>query len=288
MSTPDWTVLGLITTTADFLAKKGSSSGRLDAELLLGRALAMDRVALYCAFDRPVAPRELDAYRELVRRRAAGEPVAYILGRKEFFSITFHVSPAVLIPRPETEHLVERALALLPESETRRVLDVGTGSGAVAVCVAKHRAGADVAATDISSEALEVARLNAAALGVAERIQFHNADLFGDLAGPFDLVLSNPPYVRGEDWAKLTRDVADFEPRTALVAENRGLEVISRLIREAPPRLATGGRLVMEIGHDQADDVAGLFAQSGLYEPAEFFKDNAGRKRIVEGRLKET
>jgi release factor glutamine methyltransferase len=276
-----WNVLQLLQTTADYFTKKGRETARLDSELLLCEVLKLDRVRLYCSFDKPVAQHELDAFRELVRRRGAGEPVAYILGRKEFYGLSFEVGPGVLVPRPETEHVVDQVLALIPKEEQRRVLDVGTGSGAIAVAIARERPKAQVTASDISNEALTFARRNARQHGVEDRIEFMEGDLFADCHGRFHVIVSNPPYIDPAEAGDLPGDVIGFEPQQALFAGERGLEIIRRLIESAPRALVSGGALVMEIGYRQATAVKELAQSFGRFSGILIVRDYADRDRVA-------
>jgi len=262
--------------SAAWLRGKGSPSARLEAELLLAHVLALGRIDLYTGADRPLGEAELEAYRTLLRRRAGGEPVAYLTGRKEFYSLELKVTRDVLVPRPETEQLVDRAR----EIGGARVLDVGTGSGCIAVALAKHLPDAALTATDVSPAALAVARENAARHGFLERIRFLEGDLFAPLpAGErFDLVLSNPPYVAEGQAA----GVAAHEPGPALFAGPRGLDVIGRLLAGAPGVLAPGGTLLVEIGDDQADEVRALAAAH--FADVAIRKDLAGLPRLLEAR----
>ena len=233
-----WTVGRLLTWTTDWLAARGSDSPRLDAEVLLSFVRGCPRIALYTAFDVPVGEEERSRFRGLVKRRGEGEPVAYLVGNREFFSLSFAVTPAVLVPRPETEGLVVRLLDLCRPAAVDggrvRIVDVGTGSGAIAVTLAKHLPHADVVATDISAAALAVARDNAARHGVSGRIEFLECDLLDDprAAGPWHAIVSNPPYVRDDEFDALPRDVRLHEPRGALVSGPTGVEVIGRLAAE--------------------------------------------------------
>ncbi|NDC62764.1 MAG: peptide chain release factor N(5)-glutamine methyltransferase, partial [Planctomycetia bacterium] len=231
----EWTVGRLLTWTTGWLSSRGSDSPRLDAEVLLAHVRGCQRIELYTAFDTPVDEGQRGRFRDLVRRRGEGEPVAYLVGSREFFSLSFDVGPAVLVPRPETEGLVVRVLDLCRPLAAPRIADVGTGSGAVAITLAKHLPQAAVVATDISPEALEVARSNAMRHGVADRIDFVGCDLLDDprTAGPWDVIVSNPPYVRDDEFDHLPRDVRIHEPRTALVAGPTGVEVIARLAAAA-------------------------------------------------------
>jgi release factor glutamine methyltransferase len=276
----------LLAWTTDWLAARGSDSARLDAEVLLASVRGCPRIALYTAFDVPVGEAERARFRELVKRRGDGEPVAYLVGSREFFSLAFAVTRDVLVPRPETEGLVVRALDLIRSAEAPRIVDVGTGSGAVVVALAKHLPRARLAATDISAAALDVARGNAARHGVADRIEFVECDLLADprLAGPWDVIVSNPPYVREDEFESLPRDVRLHEPRMALVAGPTGAEVIARLAAEAVERLVPGGWLLLEAGPTVAAAAeAALAAVPGLV-PGSTLKDLAGLPRVFQAR----
>jgi len=286
MSDDQWTVGRLLTWTAGWLGEKGSDSPRLDAEVLLAHVRGCQRILLYATFDEVVPDDQRSRFRELVKRRAAGEPVAYLVGSREFFSLPFAVSPAVLVPRPETEGLVVRGNDLFKSAQAPRIVDVGTGSGAIAVALAKHLPQATLAATDLSTAALEVARGNAVRHGVAERIEFVESDLLAapHLAGPWSLIVSNPPYVREDEFANLPRDVRDYEPRAALVAGPRGVEVIERLAAEASVRLEPGGWLLIEAGPTVAVAVEAILAGTPGLSPEPTLKDLAGLPRIFQAR----
>jgi len=289
-----WTVGRLLTWTTEWLTSRGSDSPRLDAEVLLASVRGCPRIALYTAFDTPVNDDERARFRSLVKRRGEGEPVAYLVGNREFFSLSFAVSPAVLVPRPETEGLVVRVLDLHQPAEPTgprpRIVDVGTGSGAIAVTLAatfaKRLQQAEFVATDISSAALAVALENAQRHGVADQIEFVECDLLEDprVAGPWDVIVSNPPYVREDEFDALPRDVRLHEPRTALVAGPTGVEVVARLVAAAAEKLAPGGWLVMEVGPATASAAEAIVvAESELVlEPT--LKDMAGLPRIVQAR----
>lgn len=279
--TESWTVLKLLRWTADYFKGRGIDSPRLDAELLLADLLQMDRVGLYLNYERPLENGELAAFRERVRRRAGCEPLAYILGHTEFWSLPLKVSPEVLIPRPDTELLVEEALKRL--NGPVRILDVGTGSGALAVALAYERPEWQVTAFDISVAALAVAAENSRGNGVAERITFIEGDLAALPDGPFDLIVANPPYIPAADLAGLMPDVRDFEPRLALDGGVDGLDAYRALAGQAARVLANGGWLLVEVGIGQAAAVQELFGQAGL---AEVFasRDLAGIERVVGGR----
>jgi len=274
----------LIRCTADFLAKKQIASPRLDAELLLAYLLGVERIQLYMQFDRPLSSQELSQYRQLVRRRAAREPVAYISGEKEFWSLKFKVTPQVLIPRPETEVLLETALPLCRKLPQPLILDLGTGSGNLAISLAKELGQAQLAASDLSAEALDVARENAQAHGVAECINWYCGDLFnclGDIKGQVDLLVSNPPYVAEDELAQLQPEVRNFEPRQALAAGSDGLDVFRKIAAQAGDWLKPRGFLCTEIGAGQADAVSKLLQTSGDFSRIGVIKDYAGLDRVV-------
>ncbi|MGB8853131.1 MAG: peptide chain release factor N(5)-glutamine methyltransferase [Pirellulales bacterium] len=282
-----WTVGRLLTVTTDWLLGRGSESARLDAEVLLAHVRGCERIALYTAFDTPVTDADRARFRELVKRRGEGEPVAYLVGSREFFSLPFVVNKAVLVPRPETEGLVVRVLDLCKAAAAPRIIDVGTGSGAIAITLAKRLPQATIVATDISPEALAVGRENAARHGVAERVGFVACDLLGaaaEAAGPWDVIVSNPPYVREDEFDSLPRDVRLHEPRSALVAGPTGVEVVTRLAAAAAESLVPGGWLVIEIGPAVAAAAeAVLDAQPGLVCEATL-PDLANLPRIVQAR----
>jgi release factor glutamine methyltransferase len=267
--------------SAGYLSEHGSPTPRLDAELLIGHALGLPRIELYTNFDRPLEEPELAACRALLERRGRREPVAYILERWGFHGLDLAVDGRVLVPRPETEVLVERCLALLEGIEAPRVADVGTGSGAIALAIKAARPDAAVTATDLSSGALEVARANAAALGL--EVALVETDLLAGVEGRFALVASNPPYIGEAEVAALEPEVAEYEPRLATVAGPAGTEVLERLAAAAPGALEPGGWLVVECGAGQANAVRGLLAAGGA---AETFAepDLAGIDRVVGGR----
>ncbi|HKA91261.1 MAG TPA: peptide chain release factor N(5)-glutamine methyltransferase [Haliangiales bacterium] len=276
-----WTPLKVLAWTTGKFAERGIGSARLDAEVLLAHALGTSRVGLYTGFDKPLQEEELAAYRELVRRRLAGEPVAYLVGQKEFWSLPLRVDPRVLIPRQDTETLVEVALRRAPSAA--RIADVATGSGAVALALAKERPGAMVVATDVSEDALAVARANAGALGLA--VRFVAGDLLAPLAGErFDLVVGNPPYVPSGDLAGLAPEVGR-EPRAALDGGPDGLALVRRLVAAAPAALADGGVLALEHGFDQGEAVRALFAAAGLAD-VETARDLGGNERVTSGARK--
>lgn len=287
-----WTIGKLLAWTTQYLGQHGSETPRLDAELLLAEACGCQRIQLYTTFDDVPADAVRVAFRELVRRRAEGAPVAYLLGRREFYSLSFRVTPDVLIPRPETEFVVIRLLDLARQAGrdgALRIADVGTGSGILAICAAKKLANASVVAIDVSPAALAVARGNAQQHGVTERIEFFQSDLFVEVSNqePFDFVVSNPPYIKSEEMAELARDVRDFEPKLALEAGARGTEVIERLIPQAAERLKPGGYLLIEISPQLEVPTRELLATDGRFTEIEFIKDLAGLVRVAQARRRE-
>jgi release factor glutamine methyltransferase len=284
-----WTIGTLLETAAGYLREKGSSSPRLDAELLLAETLGLERIHLYMEFERPLAADEIDRFRALTARRAAHEPVAYIVGRAHFRHLCLEVTPDVLIPRPETEELVEAALDLLRRrpalgAPAPLIVDVGTGSGAIALSIAQE-AGVRVLATDTSPEALAIAARNAAAAGLQELVEFRPADLLSEAADKsLHLVVSNPPYVTSADLALLAPDIRLFEPASALDAGPDGLDVIRRLLPQAARALRPGGSVLLEVGDGQARVVAGLACDAG-FALVTVRKDLSQKDRIVEATL---
>lgn len=330
MSTAEaWTVGRLLTWTAEYLKKQGSSSPRLDAEVLLAEARGCQRIELYTAFNEEPNEQVRAAFKEMVRRRAEGTPVAYLVGRKEFYSLPFEINPDVLIPRPETEHLVVEAIdrakqrtgqspahttaretAVEPtQAETQpdvatevvpggtgeyvppprpkssftglRVLDVGTGSGIVAISLAKSLPGAEITAVDISPAALALAERNAAKHDVSHQVTLLESDLLAALGdSQFDLIVSNPPYISEDEYAKLEPSVRNYEPRGALVGGPAGTEIIERLLTQSAQHLKPGGWLLFELSPMIADKVVAMVDRSLWSEPA-IIKDLAGLARVV-------
>ncbi|MDT8419183.1 MAG: peptide chain release factor N(5)-glutamine methyltransferase [Desulfuromonadales bacterium] len=278
-----WTLLKLLDWTSEYFAGKGIDNPRLDAQLLLAHVLEVDRVGLYLNFDRPLTTTELDVIRPLVKRRGQREPLQYLTGRAEFWSLVFEVTPAVLIPRADTEILVEEALSRAGEQGC--LLDVGTGSGAVVVSLATELSGWRMTGLDISAEALAVAAQNIARHNVAELVDLHQGDLAQLPEGRYDLIVSNPPYIAQAEWDGLMPEVRCFEPRAALLAEGNGLDCYRKLAAQAGGHLKPGGWLLVEIGHQQSEAVRELFAAAGLTEI--FVRhDYADRPRVVGGCLK--
>ncbi len=283
-----WTIRRVLTWAADDLRARGSDTPRLDVELLLAETLGSTRIAVLTDPERPLTKEELARYRELHKRRRAGEPVAYLLGAREFYGRSFRVDKRVLVPRPDTETLVDVALERTSHlSLDARALDLCTGSGCVAITLACERPMWIVLGTDLSEEALEVARDNASRLGAAPRVYFQSADLFTGIktepGRAFDLVTANPPYIAEHEKTELARTIVDFEPHLALFGGADGLDIVRRIIGAAPEHLEPGGVLAMEIGAGQSTETARLFEAGGFTE-VEIRKDYGGIERVVSGR----
>lgn len=274
------TVLEVITAAAGHLEKNGVESPRLNAEHLLAHALGRrKRLDLYLEFDRPLSEAERAPLRDLVRRRAAGVPLQHLLGSVEFCGRTFLCDARALIPRPETEQLVEHVLAWEPGFRPASVLDVGTGSGVIAISLAAALPACRVAAIDVSTDALDLARANAAAHGVDGRIDFHHGDLLPEGNATFACLVANLPYIAAGEIGALSREVR-HDPVLALDGGPDGMDLIARLVRTAPPRLAPGGRIALEIGHDQSARVSALLAEN-KYRDIVIRPDYQGIPRFV-------
>jgi len=287
-----WTILKVLTWSADYLARKGVAEPRLEAEILLAWCLHCPRIGLYTSFDADVNEDTLARFRECLKRRAAREPSQYITAKAEFFSLPIRISPDVLIPRPETEVLVESVLALCAETaataKPARIVDAGTGSGAVAVALATRLPHVSILATDRSARAVDVARANAQANNVAGAVSFAVGDYVEPVvesgwAGAVDVVVSNPPYISEADFAALQPEVRLFEPREALVAGPTGLEAFERLVPAAAEVLKTGGWLCVEVGAGQAEEVVQIFHAPGGFRNVSVRDDFSGIPRVVQG-----
>jgi release factor glutamine methyltransferase len=278
-----WSIQALLQWTTRFFESKGIEGGRLDAELLLAHALSWRRIDLYARIDHVPSAQALAKFREMVKARGERVPAKHLTGEAEFYSLSLAVSPGVLIPRPETELVVERALAVLPEDRESLVADLGTGSGAIAIALAAKRPKARVVATDVSAEALAVGRANAERHNVADRIEFRQGEWFAALdAGTlFDAILSNPPYVATPDLERAMPEVRDHEPRIALDGGPDGLKDLRGLVAGASAWLKPGGWLIVEVGAGEAGAVSDLAKGSGAYARVEVTKDFAGIDRIV-------
>ena len=287
MSNKIWRVVDLLDWTVGYFQQHGIPNPRLDAEVLLGHLLEKTRLQLYLHFEMPVFQEHLTPFRELIKKRIAHTPVSYLTNRKEFMSLDFYVDERVLIPRPETEQLVETILTTKTENP-QRLLELGTGSGIIATSIALQQPEWEIVATDISEPALTVAQKNAETHACTEQIKFLSGDLFEPIEvvnangnTRFDWIVCNPPYVKNTERDTLSPDVRDYEPEIALFAGDDGLVVIRRLIAEAPKHLASGGKLIFEIGETQADSVRALIDAESSYCTYELFKDYAEKERIV-------
>ncbi len=296
-----WTVREILRRTVAYFQEKGVSEPRASAEVLLAQALGLSRLDLYLKHDQPLSPEELSRFREMVKRRAAGEPVAYLTGHKEFWSLDFEVTPAVLIPRPETEVLVEAVLEVMRESgkepQTSKKqkpepqslvwgLEIGVGSGAVVTVLARELPAMHWIGADLSRPALKVARLNARRHEAAARISFVQTDLFGGFkAEPkFALIVANLPYVAEPEWQTLPRDIRLYEPKEALVAGIDGLALLKPAAQAAHLYLGPGGWLALEVGPGQAEVILELLEKSAAYDRLEVVKDYQGINRVVRAR----
>lgn len=290
-----WTILELINWSKDYLAEKGFENARLETELLLGHTLGLPRIDLYLQYERVLAERELAGFKMLLKRRLTGEPVQYVTGTAGFMLADFEVTPDVLIPRPETEALVEVAVGMLgeqldaatPAGDGAVLADIGTGSGVIAVTLAQKFPGARVIATDVSPEALAVAARNAEKVGVSERISFTEGTGLAPLsemglAGSLNGIVSNPPYIRSGDMAGLPTEVRDFEPRLALDGGSDGLDCLRGIIEDVPGVLADDGIVALEFGDGQADAVRALATPT--LSDVSIHRDYTGRDRIMTGR----
>ncbi len=285
-----WTILALIRWADERFKKEGLATPRLDAEVLLAEALGMDRVGLYTHYDQPLQPEELARFRKLIIRRLKREPVAYILGKREFWSLSFKVAPGVLIPRPETEVLVAEALKTLAQLDGKEIsiLEIGTGSGAISVALARELPAAKVVATDLSPQALALAEENALHHGVQAQIHFLKGDLFQPLpkGSNFNLVITNPPYVPRGQLSSLMPEVRDFEPRMALDGGVDGLDFFRRALPKVGDFLNSGSWFLAEMGEGQDRKILEMAEKVPGLNSFESVKDLAGIKRVFKARKK--
>ena len=279
-----WTIKRLLEWTTDYLGKQGRNSARLEAEILLASALACQRIDLYTNFENEPTEEKRTLFRDYVKRRGANEPVAYIVGAREFYSLTFKVNRCVLIPRPETELLVVEALDWLKQNAKNcpqpRICDVGTGSGAIAVAIAKHFPNGQITAVDQSPEALALAAENAQKHNVGNRIVFCESNLLDAIDDTLDLIVSNPPYVSQAEYENLDAELKDYEPKLALLGGEKGTELIEKLIPQTQQRLRQDGAIFLEVSPMIADRVAELFDPQN-WKNVYIIKDLANLKRIV-------
>ena len=282
------TIRDIIFETIIKLEAVGIPSARLDAEVLLAFYLNCDRLEFIKNPDRPLSNAQMMAFQELLDRRLRFEPVAYITGRKAFWSFTLEVNYNVLIPRPDTEVIVEEALAVcrIQAFNQPRVLDIGTGSGAIALALAQEIPEAQITATDISAAALNLAQKNARALALQNSITFLQSDLFEQVHGEFNMIVSNPPYIGAEEYETLAAGVKDYEPREALLSGQTGLEFYEKLIYQAHSHLTENGWLLLEIGAKQGESVRAIMANAGFYDRIDVRADYAGLSRVIKGRRK--
>lgn len=287
-----WTVRRILEWTTGFFTRKNVDSPRLSAELLLAHVLGVPRIKLYTDYERPLAEQQLAAMRSLVQRAAEEEPIAYLTGRAHFFNLEFEVNRDVLIPRPDTETLVENVLQLARNQagfEAPRVLDLCTGSGCVAVAIAHHLKAAMVVAIDISPAATEVARRNVERLGLSDRVVVEQGDLFEPLSKmvdtqPFQLIVANPPYIPSAQIETLDRSVKGYEPTSALDGGLDGLTIHRRIFEGAPQRLAPGGRVYLEVAFDQGESAREAAATYPAFDDVRVLKDYGGRDRVLTAR----
>lgn len=280
-----WTIGKVLKWTEGYFERAGISSARLDAEVLLSHVLKKERIFLYVHFDQPLEPQELAAYRGCIKQRAAHQPVAYIVGHKEFMGLEFKVTPATLIPRPDTEILVEAVLKHLKTgaaAEGSCIADIGTGTGAICLSLLNYLPQLTAVTVDISAEALAVAQENAASLGLTERIEFMQGDLLEPIKDRrFNAIVSNPPYIPQADIEALESDVKDFEPISALAGGEDGLDFYRRLLAESADLLLEGGFLALEVGIYQAQQLKTLAESMPQWHKCDIVRDLAGIERVV-------
>lgn len=284
---PEWTIMKLLQWAVTYFKSHDIDSPRATAEILLSHALAANRIDLYLHYDQPLNAAELNRFKVVVKRRIKREPVAYILGHKEFWTLDLEVTPEVLIPRPETECLVERALenlAAAPDSSCKHILELGTGSGAILLALASEKPRHAYWGTDISAGAIRLAQRNAICHGLAENMRFIVADWFAPFAARtdlFDMIVSNPPYIKTEDLEQLRPEIKAFEPLVALDGSADGLRCLRHIIESAHLYLKPGGRLILEMGHDQKTPLTQIIDRCGQYEDISYYTDYSGYDRIV-------
>jgi release factor glutamine methyltransferase len=294
VNTKRWIIKDLLTVTTDYLRDKNIDNPRLCAETLLAHQLNTSRIKLYLAFDQPLNQTDITNYRSLIRRRVNREPTQHITGIQEFRSLEFMVGSHALIPRPETEILVEQVLSVCHdktsmEETSPSILDLGTGSGAIAVSLARELQGAAIWASDISKEALTLARINSKKHGVDDRIIFIQGDLFQPFSNnnlKLDIIVSNPPYIESKDCGSLPPEVKDYEPRLALDGHEGGTFFIEKIIMEAPAYLKPGGWVLIEMDPGQTSEALNMIQEKGRYEEKRCIKDYSQTDRVVMARTR--
>ncbi len=287
-----WTIASILDWTKDYFTKHGIETPRLESEILLAHSLGLKRLNLLIQHERELKEPELAGFKQLILRRVKKEPTAYITGSKPFMALEFIITKAVLIPRPETEHIVEAIIditkddAELSSKPAISLLDIGTGSGALAVSAAHYLKNANITAVDISESALEIASQNAKKHSLEDRISFIKSDIFSNLQldQTFDIIVSNPPYIPTAEIASLQNEIKDHEPMSALDGGPDGLSFYRRIIGESGKRLNPKGYLVLEIGFGMAEDIKNMMNESGIFEPAKLIRDYAGIERVVIGK----
>lgn len=288
MTDRTWTIIDVIQWTTGYFKEKSIDSPRAAAELLLAHVLGLKRIQLYLNYDKPLAPAELAKYRALIKRRVAGEPVQYITGVQEFWSLPIRVSPATLIPRPETELLVEESIRILKNLDGPRILEIGAGSGAISIALATELKSPFIAATDISQHTLAVAKENRDNLNVTEDIHLVCGSLLDPIiAKPcFHLIVSNPPYVSESEYRELPREIREHEPAAALLGGKEGLDIIRKIIGQAHECLLEGGVLLLEIGATQGASVVEFSRGLGVYDTISLLRDYSGKERVLKAEKK--
>ena len=277
------TVLEAINLSTEFLGKKEIESPRINAELLLAHTLNCKRLDLYLSYDRPLNEDEVNIYREFIRRRSKSEPLQYIIGKVEFYGLEFNVNPSVLIPRQETEILVETIINSVNKEDNLRILDIGVGSGNISVSLAKHLPYSKITATDISEEALVIAKANAEMNNVSERINFINHNILADdLADEFDIVVSNPPYISEKEFPELKDELKVYEPRNALTDFSDGLNYFRTISSKAQKFVINNGKIFFEVGQGQAEDVKKILGENNFKEIS-IVKDYLKIDRVISG-----
>jgi release factor glutamine methyltransferase len=281
----EWTIREVLNWTRGYFENAGIVQPRLEAEILLAHALEVDRLHLYLAPDKPLTHDERTRYRSVVKKRHSGTPLQHLIGEVSFYGLRFRVDRETLIPRAETEELLDQVIKNAPRDRATRCLDLGTGTGVIAVCMARYLSSAEVVASDLSPSALQVARENAKLNNVENRIEFIESDWFEDIRGSFDLIVSNPPYIPSRDLRSLAREVRDHEPSVALDGGADGLEKIRMMAVQLPHHLNPDGVVLLEIGHDQGARVQEILESIGLSEVT-ITGDMAGKDRFAVGRYR--